>query len=230
MLKYTVASAVLIFGLAALIPVAHAAPRNDDCVNCSPVKQYNNEDAVRAPRENNSAPAVESNTTPPATESIDYRPNSGGECANCPPPKKYDSIEVIKHTQDVDQSRVIDTNAVVQTRPRVREINKLIIHENETRNVGVIQHNHRIIEKETRYVRRAPARVYQYAAPAYQVVRVETVLVPVAPQSNCGCPCTCGGYGQGSGGALYAIGQAIGGRGERYTYVPVAVPNGYGYR
>ena len=62
----------------------------------------------------------------------------------------------------------------------MREINKLIIHENETRNVGVIQHNHRIVEKETRYVKRAP--VYHRAVPAYRVPRVQTVLVPVVVQ------------------------------------------------
>ena len=94
---------------------------------------------------------------------------------------------------DVDQSRVINTEDVVQVRPRVREINKLVIHENETRNVGVIQHNHRIVEKETRYVKRAP--VYRRAVPAYRVPRVQTVLVPVVvqPVQNCGCPCTCSG-------------------------------------
>ena len=86
--------------------------------------------------------------TPDAGRSADApAPN----CTDCPPLKRYDSTEVIKTSRDVDQSRVINTEDVVQVRPRVREINKLVIHENETRNVGVIQHNHRIVEKETRY-------------------------------------------------------------------------------
>ena len=59
-----------------------------------------------------------------------------------------------------------------RSRRRTKETNKLIIHENETRNVGVIQHNHRIIEKEIRYVKRAP--VYRHHAPAPRV-RVQTV-------------------------------------------------------
>ena len=121
----------------------------------------------------------------------------------------------------------------MQVRPRVREINKLVIHENETRNVGVIQHNHRIVEKETRYVKRAP--VYRRAVPAYRVQHIQTVLVPVMmqPVQNCGCPCTCSGsHGAYAQAYVYGGGRAYGsGRGYvQQVLVPVTVPAGYGYR
>jgi len=69
------------------------------------------------------------------------------DCYRCPPPKNYDSQEVVKTTKDVDHSRVIETQSVVPSK-RLIETNHLIIRENETRNVGVVQHNHTIIEKE----------------------------------------------------------------------------------
>lgn len=72
----------------------------------------------------------------------------GGDCYKCPKPRPhYDSTEVIKNTKDVDHSRVIETQSVVPSK-RLIETNHLIIRENETRNVGVVQHNHTIIEKE----------------------------------------------------------------------------------
>jgi hypothetical protein len=69
------------------------------------------------------------------------------DCYKCPPPRNYDSQEVVKKTRDVDHTRVIETQSVVPSK-RLIETNHLIIHENETRNVGTIQHNHTIIEKE----------------------------------------------------------------------------------
>ena len=87
----------------------------------------------------------------------------------------------------------------------MREINKLVIHENETRNVGVIQHNHRIVEKR----KRAP--VHQRAVPAYRVPRIQAVLVPVVvqPVQNCGCPCTCSGsHGAYAAAYVYGAGYA----------------------
>lgn len=79
-------------------------------------------------------------------------------CQDCPQPRPhYDSQEVIKTTRDVDRSRVINTTTVVPVPPRVREHNHLVIHENETRNVGVVLHRNTIIEKEIRYRRRAIA-------------------------------------------------------------------------
>jgi hypothetical protein len=75
-------------------------------------------------------------------------PDTGSRCDSCPAPRpRYDSTEVIKRTRDVDRSRVIKTQSVIPSK-RVIETNHLIIRENETRNIGTIQHNHTIIEKE----------------------------------------------------------------------------------
>ena len=81
----------------------------------------------------------------------DYRHRN--DCYKCPPPKNYDSQEVIKQTKDIDRSRVIETQSVVPSK-RLIETNHLVIHENETRNVGTVQHNHTVIEKELILTRR----------------------------------------------------------------------------
>jgi hypothetical protein len=233
MLKFAVASVVLMLGFTVATRPALAAPREDDCVNCAPPKPSDNEDATRVKQQVERLRALEASSRASAGERA---PNAGRpadvpapDCANCPPPRNYDSTEVVKNSRDVDQSLVINTESVVHVPPRVKEHNKLIIHENETRNVGVIQHNHRIIEKEVRYVKRTP--VYRYQA----VPRVQTVLVPIA-QPSCGCPCTCGG----SYGAQAAYAQAYVYE-TTYTYrparsavqqvwVPVDASAGYGYR
>jgi hypothetical protein len=241
---------VLFAGLAASGSAAVGAPRNDDCVNCGTEKPYNSENPARIRQEmdrrrapdadvpaqgETPAPPVRDTYTPPRET---YAPK---ECADCPPPKHYDKIEVVKTSRDVDQSRVLNTESVVQVPPRVKEVNKLVIHENETRNVGVIQHNHRIIEKEIRYVKRAP--VYRHhQAPAY---RVQTVLVPVVVQQPpCGCPCTCSGHGyaqqyvygdgysysSGRGGLLQHLQQSQQVQVQQVQVQQVLVPYGYGYR
>jgi hypothetical protein len=246
MLKYAIASVVLIVGFAVSAPSASAAPREDDSVNIAPPKPYNSEDPARIRQEMDRPRTPDAVTPAPATERAPVVQRSvetpARECADCPPPRHYDSTEVVKNSRDVDQSRIINTESVVQIPPRTREINKLVIQENETRNVGLVQHNHRIIEKEIRYVRRAP--VYQRPAhqyvPQYRAVqRVQTVLMPVAaPQvSSCGCPCTCSGghnaYASASASAyVYQPGFAYDAeRGSmQKVWVPVAVPTGYGYR
>jgi hypothetical protein len=80
----------------------------------------------------------------------DYAGGPGGNingCYKCPPPRNYDSQEVLKQSRDIDHSRTIETQSVVPSR-RLIETNHLIVHENETRNIGTVQHNHTIIEKE----------------------------------------------------------------------------------
>jgi hypothetical protein len=70
------------------------------------------------------------------------------DCYKCPKPRpNYDSTEVIKDSKEVDHSRVIETQSVVPSK-RLIETNHLVIHENEVRNIGTVQHNHTIIEKE----------------------------------------------------------------------------------
>ena len=64
---------------------------------------------------------------------------AANDCYKCPAPKTYDSQEVVKTSRE--------TKSVAPSR-RVIESNHLIIRENETRNVGTIQHNHTVIEKE----------------------------------------------------------------------------------
>jgi hypothetical protein len=121
--------------------------------------------------------------------------NQDKNCETCPPPKKYDSQEVIKTTRDVDQSRTINTTTVVPVPPRVRERNHLVIHENETRNIGTILHKNLIIEKEIRYRRRPPVVVERP-----YVVRQVVVQQYVVQQPCGGCgvpvqPLPCGGCG-----------------------------------
>ena len=75
-------------------------------------------------------------------------PDRGSERGTTPPPaRQYDTQEVIKTTREIDRSKVIETQSVIPSK-RVIETNHLVVHENETRNVGTIQHNHTIIEKE----------------------------------------------------------------------------------
>jgi hypothetical protein len=110
--------------------------------------------------------------------------------------KHYDSTEVIKKTKDVDRSRVINTQTVVPSR-RVIETNHLVVHENETRNVGTIQHNHTIIEKELvlikrnvdhKYVNTVVNRVrHTYRTIRRRVVEVREIPGVVRHLRRCGC-------------------------------------------
>ena len=104
----------------------------------------------------------------------------GDDCANCPPPRKYDSEETVKTSRDIDRSRVINTTTVVPAGRHVKETNRLVIHQNTIRNVGVIRHNHTIIEKEVRYVRRIPiATVVEVVTQKYRVVEKPANYVAV---------------------------------------------------
>ena len=105
-------------------------------------------------------------------------------CYDCPAPRDhYDTQETIRTTRDVDKSRVINTQSEVIAGRRVRETNHLVIRENETRNVGVVQHNHTVYEVEPRYVIRVPKiTVVSYVTQRYHVVEqpaMMTVPVPV---------------------------------------------------
>ena len=89
----------------------------------------------------------------PATAGDYYGGGGTVPCYRCPPPKNYDSQEVVKQTKDIDHSAVIETQTVVPSK-RLIETNHLIIHENETRNVGTIVHKNTIIEKEQVFTKR----------------------------------------------------------------------------
>jgi hypothetical protein len=200
MLKYV--AAVVVFVIGAALPTLAAAQAPYDNDQIARIKQE--VDQGRTPDQQSVAPAPQ--YTPEADYPADARPQP---CANCPQPRPhYDNVEVIKTSRDVDQSRVINTESVVHVPPRKKETNKLIIRENETRNVGVVQHNHTIIEKEVHYVkRRAPVYrvqttyqpVCQSGALVYWVVRRggEAMIIPAEAQvgygNPCHRPCDCGG-------------------------------------
>ena len=196
MLKFAVAGAVLVFGLAAASVPAFAGPAIDECIDCPVSDKYDSEDVVKkirnvkrslaneAPidvstgrRENNRGPGKKR-----AASSRDY------DCADCAPRRKYDSQEVVKKVRNIDQSRVINTTTVVPVRTRVDETNRLVIRQNETHMTGVVRHNHTIVEKEVRYVRRIPVRTtVEFVTHDYRVVeRPDTVTVPVTYRPN-GC-------------------------------------------
>ena len=111
------------------------------------------------------------------------------KCYDCPAPKVYDTQEIVHTTKDVDQSQVINTQSEVEASRRVKETNHLIVRENETRNVGVIQHNHTIYERVPRSVVRVPAvTVVSFVTQRYHVVEAPaTMTVPVSmrPASRC---------------------------------------------
>ena len=162
MLKYAVAIVVFVFGAASALAQPQAPYDNDQIAR---IKR--DADQRRTPDLQNTAPAVESTTD--AEHSTDAPSQN---CPTCPQQRPhYDKVEVVKSSRDVDQSRVINTQSVVNVPPRTKETNKLIIRENETRNVGVVQHNHTIIEKEIRYVKPR--------APVYRAYRVQTTYQPV---------------------------------------------------
>ena len=133
------------------------------------------------------------------------------DCYKCPPPRpNYDSTEVLKTTKDVDHSRTIETQSVVPSK-RLIETNHLIIRENELRNVGVVQHNHTIIEKELVLTKRNVDNVNQVVnlvEHKYNTERKRVVEEREIPGENrdITCPCDRPGYGPGKG--IPAYGQA----------------------
>jgi hypothetical protein len=107
--------------------------------------------------------------------------NEYPRCKNCPKPRPhYDTQEVIHSTKDVDRSRVINTQTVVPVSRKVKVHNHLVIRKNTIRNIGVVRHNHTIIEKEIRWKRRVPAPpiVVNYVTQDYIVThRPATILI-----------------------------------------------------
>jgi hypothetical protein len=114
---------------------------------------------------------------------------ASAEPRHATPARKYDDETVIKKSRTIDHSRIINTVTEVPVRPRYREHNHLVIHENEIRHVGVVQHNRTIIEKETRYFRRVPVVTPVYfVTRTYRAVELtDTVVVPVTERRMFGC-------------------------------------------
>jgi hypothetical protein len=174
-LKLAVAGTALVLGLTA--PAA-AAPQNDDNVDAAS-SRYDSAEVIQKIGD-----ASRSRTS---------------DCSDCQPRRHYDDQKVVKKVRNVDHSRTINTVTVVPAGRRVRETNHLVIQNNETRHVGVVQHNHVIVEKEIRYVRRVPiTTTVNFVTHHYRVVqRPAAVSIPVVPRRNYECGLGLGRY-QGS--------------------------------
>jgi hypothetical protein len=113
-----------------------------------------------------------------------YGNSNQSSCPDCQLPRPhYDSQEVIKTSRDVDHSRTINTESVVEVPAKERVHNHLVIRKNTIRNVGVVNHNHTIIEKEIRYrprpVYKRPAMVRYVKQQYYTAYQPAIVYVPV---------------------------------------------------
>jgi hypothetical protein len=174
-LKFAAAGIALLLGLTA--PVA-AAPQNDDNVDAAS-SRYDSPEVIRKIGD-----ASRSRTS---------------DCSDCQPRRHYDDQKVVKKVRNVDHSRTINTVTVVPAGRRVRETNHLVIQNNETRHVGVVQHNRIIVEKEIRYVRRVPiTTTVNFVTHNYRVMeRPAAVSIPVVPRRNYECGLGLGRY-QGS--------------------------------
>jgi hypothetical protein len=71
-------------------------------------------------------------------------------CSECPLPQGFDSQEVLKKVRIIDHSKIINTVTVLPAGRRGKATRHLVLHLTEVRHVGVIQHNHTIIEKSIR--------------------------------------------------------------------------------
>jgi hypothetical protein len=199
MLKLAVAGAVLVFGLAAPGALVFAGPVIDECVDCPITSNYDSDDVVRKIREIKRGLANEAPIDVPAgrrgvetkrfSQPSRHTVSGDTDCADCEPRRKYDTQETVKKVRNVDKSRVINTTTVVPVAPRIKETNSLVVHENETRLTGVVRHNHTVIEKEVRYVRRIPLRTtVEFITRDYRVVeRPDTITVPVTLDRPAGC-------------------------------------------
>jgi len=171
-LKFAIAGTALVLGLTA--PVA-AAPPNDDTADAAS-SRYDSPEVIQ--------------------KIGDISRSRTNDCPDCQPRRRYDDQEVVKKVRNVDHSRTINTVTVVPAGRRVRETNHLLIQNNETRHVGVVRHNHIIVEKEIRYVRRVPiTTTVNFVTHHYRVVeRPATVSIPVAPRRTYECGVGLGRY------------------------------------
>ena len=169
-------------------------------------------------------------TTPAMAGDYGDRGGYRNDCYKCPQPRpNYDSTEVIKQTRDVDHSRVIETQSVVPSK-RLIETNHLIIRENETRNIGTVQHNHTIIEKELVLTKRNvdTKNVNTYVnlvEHKYNTERKHIVEERELPGEHRDITCNCDRGGYKHGGALEVYGQAQ--SVDTYAQAPKYVKNRY---
>ena len=180
-LKFAAAGAALLLGLSA--PVA--ATCNDDNVDAAS-SRYDSPEVIRK-----ISGASRSRTN---------------ECFDCQPRRRYDDQKVVKKVRNIDRSRVINTVTVVPVSRHLREINRLVIQKNEIRHVGVVHHNHTIVEKDIRYVRRVPiTTTVNFVTHNYRVMeRPAAVSIPAVPRRNYECRLGLGRY-QGSCGPTLRV-------------------------
>ena len=155
---------------------------------CSVSPKYDSDEVVEKIRNNNSPLANEAPIDVPAGRRRSAGPRDY-DCADCAPRRKYDSQQVIKKVRNVDQSRVINTRTVVPVGTRVKETNQPGHPPERDAATGVVRHNHTIIEKEVRYVRRVPVgTTVEFVTHNYRVVeRPDTITVPVTLHRPNGC-------------------------------------------
>jgi hypothetical protein len=199
-LKVAALSVALVLGLSA--PVA-AAPDDDNSIDAASTR-YDSAEVIEKilsrSRDSESAEAARRRST--ETKRIGRPPTT--ECFDCPPRRHYDDQKVVKKVRNIDHSRVINTVTVVPAPRRVRETNRLVIQKNEVRHVGVVQHNHIIVEKEVRYVHRVPATTtVNFVTHNYRVVeRPAMASVQVMPSRTYECGVGMGRYQNSCGPAL----------------------------
>ena len=183
MMKHAFAGAMLIAGLIAAAPAAAQLVPAEKCYDCpQPREHYDTQETIRTTRDVDHSRVIETQSEAPVSRRAKPALRARAECIDCPKPREhYDTQETIHNTRDVDHSRVIETQSEVPVSRRVKETNHLVIRENETRNVGVVQHNHTIIERVPRYVVRVPVvTTVSFVTHNYRVVETPaTMTVPV---------------------------------------------------
>ena len=199
-LKFAVVAATMVFGLAA---PATAAPGDDDGVNAAS-SRYDSAEVIQKIASRSRDADITSSSSRRSTETKRAGRSHTSECFDCQPRRHYDDQKVVKKVRNIDHSRVINTVTVVPAERRVRETNRLVIRNNEIRHVGVVQHNHMIVEKEVRYVRRAPVTTtVNFVTHNYRVIeRPATVSIPVGPRRIYECGVGLGRYQSSCGPSL----------------------------
>jgi hypothetical protein len=194
-LKFAVVAATMVFGLAA---PATAAPGEDDSADAAS-SRYDSAEVIEKIISRSRDIESAGSSSRRSTETRRASRSHTSECFDCQPRRHYDDQKVVKKVRNIDHSRVINTVTVVPAERRVRETNRLVIRKNEIRHVGVVQHNHIIVEKEVRYVRRVPVTTtVNFVTHNYRVIeRPATVSIPVVPRRNYECGLELGRY-QGS--------------------------------
>ncbi len=102
MLKFVIAGAALMFGLAASSAPVFAGPAADECVDCPVSPKYDSDEVVQKIRSNKSSLANEAPIDVRTTRTRAAR-SRDSDCADCAPRRKYDSQQVIKKVRNVDQ-------------------------------------------------------------------------------------------------------------------------------